>query len=61
MRTSGGRFKCPICGDEVGSHGRYQHYNRHVREGRMTKRVANSGRYEFYKVTPPPLKEKFTE
>lgn len=44
-----------------GNTGRFQHYNRHVREGRMTKKVANSGRWEFYVVPKPPFKEKFSE
>jgi len=52
MRTSGGIFRCVVCGQDVGSYGRYQHYNKHVREGIMEKKVANSGRWEFY-VTGP--------
>jgi tRNA(Ile2) C34 agmatinyltransferase TiaS len=46
-RTSGGQFKCPVCGETVGTYGRYQHYNRHVKEGKMTKE-AKAARYEFY-------------
>jgi hypothetical protein len=50
VRTSGGTFQCAICGLKVGTYGRFQHYNKHVREGTMTKRVARNGsRWEFYK------------
>lgn len=48
-RTSGGRFICPICNTEVGTYGRFKHYDKHVREGKMFKKVGNR-RWEFYRV-----------
>jgi len=42
-----GSFKCSVCGETVGNTERYQHYNRHVREGKMIKKVGWR-RWEFY-------------
>lgn len=43
-----GSFRCAVCGEACGNTGRYMHYMRHVREGKMTRKLANSGRWEFY-------------
>lgn len=51
-RTSGSQFKCVVCWAVVGTYGRYQHYNKHAREGTMIKKVAPSGRWEFYVAGP---------
>lgn len=49
MRTSGGTFRCPVCKAVIGTYGRWQHYNKHVKEGKMTKRAGNA-RWDFYVV-----------